>query len=188
MAENLNLQASIVLNKIDLPCNEIRQILHDEYPALGYPVVTTALGDADQFKNLLQQLDNEVSVFVGQSGVGKSSLISRVLPQESNISIGAISTTEFGRHTTTNSCFYHLPTGGALIDSPGVRELGLWHMEVAEITRGYREFLPYIQNCKFRDCDHKTSLGCSLLEAVKKGLVSRQRYNNYVKISTQFAK
>jgi ribosome biogenesis GTPase len=188
MAEYLTLKASIVLNKIDLPCNDIQQRLADEYVTLGYPILKTALEDNRQFKNLLQQLNNEVSVFVGQSGVGKSSIIARVLPEEGNISIGTISSTQFGRHTTTNSCFYHLPTGGALIDSPGVRELGLWHMAATDIARGYREFSPYLGECKFRDCDHKTSPGCSLIEAVKKGVISRQRYNNYVKITSQFAK
>ena len=126
---------------------------------------------------------------MGQSGVGKSSLITRVLPLELGIQTAAISTrTDLGCHTTSNSCLYHIPTGGALIDSPGVREFGLWHMPVTEIAKGYREFRPYLSQCKFRNCNHRDTLGCALVTAVNNTLVSRNRYDNYVKISTQFAK
>ena len=189
MAEYLHLRACIVLNKSDLPSEIIRQELLQQYESLGYSILFTGLGDKKQDKLLEQTLDQHTSVFVGQSGVGKSSLISRILPLEPNIQTAAISErTDLGRHTTSRSCFYHLPTGGALVDSPGVREFGLWHMPLSEIAKGYREFRPYLPQCKFRNCNHINTLGCALQNAVKNTWVSRNRYENYVKITAQFAK
>ena len=189
MAEYLQIHACIVLNKIDLASEGVREQLIQQYESLGYSILFTSQGDKHSFKDLEKALDHQVSVFVGQSGVGKSSLISHILPLELTIQTGAISTrTELGRHTTSTSCLYHLPTGGALIDSPGVREFGLWHMPVSEIAKGYREFAPYLTQCKFRNCNHRDDLGCALLEALKNNLIAPNRYENYVKISTQFAK
>jgi ribosome biogenesis GTPase len=93
-----------------------------------------------------------------------------------------------GQHTTSNSTYYHLPAGGALIDSPGVREFGLWHMPASEIAKGYKEFIPFIAKCRFRDCDHQKSPGCALKKAVEENHICEDRFNNYVKISAQFAK
>lgn len=188
MAEYLHLQACIVLNKIDMPCNNLKQQLLQQYEHLGYTILFTSHDDQKHHKLLQSTLNNQTSVFVGQSGVGKSSLIAGILPLESEIQTGAISTrTELGTHTTSSSCLYHLPTGGALIDSPGVREFGLWHMPIAEIAKGYREFKPYISQCKFRNCNHLDNLGCALLAAVKENLITRNRYDNYVKIASQFS-
>ena len=189
MAEYLHIHACIVLNKIDMASDVMREQLIAQYKPLGYSILFTSQDDKSSFKLLEKALDNQISVFVGQSGVGKSSLIAQILPLELTIQTGAISTrTELGRHTTSTSCLYHLPTGGALIDSPGVREFGLWHMPVTEIAKGYREFAPYLAQCKFRNCNHRDALGCALVDAVKNNLVTRHRYDNYVKISTQFAK
>lgn len=189
MAEYLQLQASIVLNKIDIPCDELQQQLRKQYEHLGYSILFTSHSDQKHHQRLQNTLDQHTSVFVGQSGVGKSSLIAGLLPHESDIQTGAISLrTELGTHTTSSSCLYHIPTGGAIIDSPGVREFGLWHMPVTEIAKGYREFKPYLARCKFRNCNHLDNLGCALIEAVHNKLVARNRYDNYVQISTQFAK
>ncbi len=189
LTEHLHLQACIVLNKIDLAAEELLQQLAQRYEPLGYPILFTGHGNKMGYNQLQKALDNHISVFVGQSGVGKSSLISKILPHEANIQTAAISTnSELGCHTTSNSYFYHLPTGGALIDSPGVREFGLWHMPPAEIAMGYREFAPLLQQCKFRNCNHRDAPGCALLNAVKNGLVTHERYHNFIKLSTQFAK
>ena len=189
MTEYLNLHACIVLNKIDLSSDKLQQQLLEQYEHLGYNILLTSKDDKKSDKLLQNTLDNQTSVFVGQSGVGKSSLITRVLPHELSIQTAAISSrSDLGCHTTSNSCLYHIPTGGALIDSPGVREFGLWHMPITEIAKGYREFRPYLSQCKFRNCNHRDTMGCALLAAVNDNLVSRNRFENYVKISTQFAK
>lgn len=187
MAEYLQLQACIVLNKIDIPCNKLQQQLLQQYKHLGYTILFTSHDNQKYQTDLQQTLDKHTSVFVGQSGVGKSSLIARLLPLEPDIQTGEISArTELGTHTTSSSCLYHLPTGGAIIDSPGVREFGLWHMPVTEIARGFREFKPYLSQCKFRNCNHIDNVGCALFEAVTQNTVSRHRYENYIKIASQF--
>ncbi len=184
MTEYLNLQACIILNKTDLPSNQIKDRLLRQYQSLGYPVVFTSHEDEKGYKLLQNLLDNQTSVFVGQSGVGKSSLISQILPLETKIHTAAISEhANLGKHTTSSSCLYHLPTGGALIDSPGIRELGLWHMQATEIANGYREFRPYLSQCKFRNCNHLNTIGCELIAAVKDKQIARDRYENYVKLS-----
>jgi ribosome biogenesis GTPase / thiamine phosphate phosphatase len=189
IAEQINTKACIVLNKTDLPCQQVENKLKTLYQPLGYNIVY-ATSNEKRKVDLEQHLTNENSVFVGQSGVGKSTLISSVLPHEVTIETGAISdVTHLGRHTTSNSTYYHLPiVGGAIIDSPGVREFGLWHMPAPEIAKGFKEFLPFLSQCKFRDCDHEHSPGCALIQAVKEDKISSDRLKNYVKISAKFSK
>lgn len=187
IAEHNNLKACVVLNKTDLPCEEIKATLNSLYSPLGYSMLLTNKQNDSQA--LEEQLNHETSVFVGQSGVGKSSIISSVVRDNATIQTGAISErTQLGQHTTSNSTFYHLPCGGALIDSPGVREFGLWHMPAADIAKGFKEFRPFLGQCKFRDCDHLISPGCALKEAVSNGKIKKERLENYFKISTQFAR
>ena len=184
MADYLKIPACIVLNKTDLVCESILQTLTKDYVPLGYSLILHAQTEGHQ-SSLQQQLQHEVSVFVGQSGVGKSSLIARVLPEHAHtIQTQAISSaSQLGCHTTRNARYYHLPTGGAVIDSPGVRELSLWHMSATDLAYGYREFIPWLGQCKFRNCEHQTSPGCAIVAAVKKQLISSARYENYVKIA-----
>ncbi|MDU5695953.1 MAG: ribosome small subunit-dependent GTPase A, partial [Haemophilus parainfluenzae] len=138
------------------------------------PVIVVNKGD-----KLTALLSDGTSIFVGQSGVGKSSLINHILPTV-NAQVGGISETSgLGQHTTTSSRLYHLPQGGNLIDSPGIREFGLWHLEPDQITKGYREFQYVLGTCKFRDCKHLNDPGCALREAVEAGRISPIRYENY---------
>lgn len=187
LAEHLDLQVCIVLNKVDMPCEPIKKNLITIYQPLGYNILLLSKDDPSSYEGLKQSLNHQTSVFVGQSGVGKSSLISGILPHEESIQTAAISVaSELGCHTTSNSRLYHLPTGGALIDSPGVREFGLWHMPASEIIQGYREFRPLVSQCKFRNCTHKDSPGCAILNALSKGEVEQSRYDNFIKITAQF--
>ncbi|MGL5742530.1 MAG: small ribosomal subunit biogenesis GTPase RsgA [Legionella sp.] len=189
MAETLQLQAVILLNKTDLHCESIKERLVMDYGKLSYPILYANQNDATGLEQLKQILHHQISVFVGQSGVGKSSLISAILPHEQNISIGSLSElSELGRHTTSNSRYYHLPSGGALIDSPGVREFSLWHINTTEIAQGYHEFRPYLSQCKFRNCTHKDTPHCAIIKARDQGLISTNRYENFIKLCTQYAK
>lgn len=189
MVEHLGLDVCIVLNKADMPCETIQKELLLYYQPLGYHILLTSKHNNQGYDELKQTLNHHTSVFVGQSGVGKSSLIAGVLPHEDNIQTAEISTgSELGCHTTSNSRLYHLPSGGALIDSPGVREFGLWHMPISEITQGYREFKPLISSCKFRNCNHKESPGCAIIAALNEGRIAQKRYDNFIKITMQFAK
>ncbi|OCH98433.1 ribosome small subunit-dependent GTPase A [Legionella jamestowniensis] len=189
MAESLKLRICIILNKFDLDCGTIREDLETFYQPLGYPLLFTSKEDPQTYLQLKEALNHHVSVFVGQSGVGKSSLIAGILPHEVNIQTAEISlNTELGCHTTSNSRLYHLPDGGALIDSPGVRELGLWHMPLSEIVDGYREFQPFSNQCKFRNCNHQDTPDCAIISAVKSGHISARRYESFIKITNQFLK
>lgn len=187
MAETLRLHAVIVLNKTDLPSNELKEQLLADYLTLNYPVIMTSNTEPDGVVKLKEALNHQISVFVGQSGVGKSSLISAILPHEENIATNALSEgSELGRHTTSNSRYYHLPSGGALIDSPGVREFNLWEMDSGLLAQGYAEFKPYISLCKFRNCTHIDTPHCAIIEALNQGKIPLRRYENFIKLCSQF--
>ncbi len=187
MAETLKLHAVILLNKTDLPCDAIKKQLIMDYAPLNYPLVLLSKDSPEGLEELKKVLNHQVSVFVGQSGVGKSSLIAGILPHEQNIITGEISLgSELGKHTTSNSCYYHLPSGGALIDSPGVREFSLWDIDASTIAQGYKEFSSYLGRCKFRNCTHENTPHCALIEALKQGGISQNRYNNFIKLCAQY--
>jgi len=179
-AETLGMQAEICLNKSDLLTKQDPVYLQAQwYQALGYHVVTASVTLQHGLDELSKSLRDKTSVFVGQSGVGKSSLIGAFIPEE-EIRIGAISEqTLHGRHTTSNSRLYHLRQGGDLIDSPGIREFGLWHMAPRDIARGFIEFRPFLDQCKFRDCAHEHEPSCALREALKTGAITADRFKNF---------
>jgi ribosome biogenesis GTPase len=189
MAETLNVRACIILNKVDLASQTLQKQLETTYLPLDYPVLFTGLNHPTGDVILAEQMKHQTNIFVGQSGVGKSSLIKRLLPHEAQIQTGELSTrTNLGCHTTSSTSLYHIPSGGALIDSPGVREFDLTHLSIPHIAQGFHEFKPYIDQCKFRNCDHESTPGCAVHQAVNNGFISPHRYKNYVRISTQFSK
>ena len=124
-------------------------------------------------------LSGHTSVFTGQSGVGKSSLINALLPA-AGARTGALSTaTGKGRHTTTTARLFHFPSGGDLIDAPGIRDFGLIHLDRDAIARGFPEFRPYLGHCRFRNCRHRDEPSCALLAAVSTGAISERRLQSY---------
>lgn len=184
MAQTLKLDAILVMNKTDLLSDELKTEFLNDYQALGYPIVFTTHHKTLESLNTL--LNHQVSVFIGQSGVGKSSLISKLLPHETNIATQSLSEhSELGQHTTSNSRYYHLPKGGALIDSPGVREFSLWEMDAIAIAKGYKEFMPYLPQCRFRNCLHVDTPGCAIIDGVNQGIISKKRYDNFVKLCSK---
>lgn len=182
ICENAQIPALIVLNKVDLLDAEQRTRAEEQlaiYRQIGYETLFISAQSGENMAALDRYLAKGTSIFVGQSGVGKSSLINHLLP-EVNAQTGAVSDISgLGQHTTTASRLYHLPQGGNLIDSPGIREFGLWHLEPEQITNGYREFQAVLGTCKFRDCKHKTDPQCALREAVEQGKISAVRFENY---------
>ena len=122
------------------------------------------------------------SVFVGQSGVGKSSLINALLPEAELITGDVSETSGLGQHTTTTAKLLHFPSGGDLVDSPGVREFALWHLPAERVGWCFIEFRDYLGTCKFRDCKHKNDPGCAITQAFEEGKISQDRYNNYHRI------
>ena len=185
-AEMLGISPIIVLNKVDLLDGDTRPRiapLLDEYRGLGYGVMETSVTLHTGLDALIKALENHTSIFVGQSGVGKSSLINAILP-DAQARVGAISeATGKGTHTTTTAWLYHLPgDSGAVIDSPGIREFGLWAIEPHQVASGFREFRPLAEQCRFRDCLHRNEPGCAVRAAVEAGQISPRRYESYLRI------
>jgi len=185
-AEVVGIEPVILLNKMDLlTADPARQTTLNNllaiYPTLGYRVLRTSIMDSG-LEELLSALRSRTSVFVGQSGVGKSSLVNVLLP-EADIRVGALSeNTQKGTHTTTTAQLWHLTCGGTLIDSPGIREFGLWHMSKEQVEQGFREFRALLGTCKFRDCHHEHEPGCAILDAAESGVVSATRLDSYRRI------
>ena len=150
-----------------------------EYEALGYQVERASAKQEEGLRSIAALVASGTSVFVGQSGVGKSSIIQRLLPEQT-IKVGEISdATGKGRHTTTTARLYHIPTGGQLIDSPGIREFGLWHTSAEDLARGFPEISAQAEQCKFRDCSHTHEPGCSVLAAVNNGKILARRLQSF---------
>ncbi|WP_160151677.1 small ribosomal subunit biogenesis GTPase RsgA [Microbulbifer sp. ALW1] len=182
-AETTGIQPLLLLNKIDLIDDSNRDHLSDllmPYPGLGYDILKLSTRTGEGLEELLALLAQGTSVFVGQSGVGKSSLINGLLPG-TDARTGALSeATGKGTHTTTAAELFHLPSGGDLIDSPGIREFGLWHMSEQELLEGFVEFRPFIGHCRFRDCRHQGEPGCAIQSALLRGDISERRMDSYL--------
>ena len=149
------------------------------YGDLGYTVKRVSSKTGSGLEDLQLLLNDHTNIFVGQSGVGKSALINAFLPNVNTLE-GLLSPgKEKGRHTTTSARLFHFPKGGDLIDSPGIREFGLWHMDEEELLNGFIEFRPFLGNCKFRDCKHQSEPGCRLLQALADGDIGVQRMESY---------
>ncbi len=169
-----DIQALLVLGKADLLTEEdgLRGLLA-EYQGLGYDTLTLQT-DGD-LSELIARMSDKTVVFVGQSGVGKSSLINALIP-DANLKVNVISeNSALGQHTTTTTTLLPLPSGGALIDSPGIREFGVWHLTVDAIRNGFIEMYPYYGMCRFRNCLHKNEPGCALIAASAEGKVLPRR-------------
>ncbi len=184
-AENSHLTPIIVLNKTDLcsqqEITELKKRLK-LYQDIGYTVIYTSAKQEHGLDSLKNHLKNNNNIFVGQSGVGKSSLINSLL--KSDARVGEISqATGKGKHTTTTAYLYFLDNDkGQIIDSPGVREFGLVKLSEPEIANGFIEFKPYLGYCKFRNCAHKNEPGCVLLNAVDENKISKKRWDSYQRI------
>ena len=190
-AENSHLKPVILLNKIDLFDEEEFSNLKQRlqlYQDIGYPVIYTSAKQEHGLDALIQLLPNNNNIFVGQSGVGKSSLINTIL-KDSDARIGEISdATGKGKHTTTTAFLYPLKNEqGHIIDSPGVREFGLIKLSEQEVLQGFTEFHPFIGYCKFRNCAHKKEPGCALLNAVNDKIISEKRWKSYQRIITSLS-
>ncbi|MCX4027594.1 small ribosomal subunit biogenesis GTPase RsgA [Endozoicomonas sp. SM1973] len=170
-AELTDIEPVILLNKTDLltkepeleaPLTNMLKIYSD----IGYQVLQASTALDHGLDQLTSLLDAHTSVFVGQSGVGKSSLVNMLLP-DVEAKVGDLSVASGkGTHTTTAATLFHFPTGGKLIDSPGIREFALWPMDRFTLAQGFKEFREVLGLCKFRDCQHEQEPGCALRQAV----------------------
>jgi ribosome biogenesis GTPase len=181
-AAHYDLDALVLLNKADRLQASVRARFDERlalYRQLGYPVCTSSALDADGVASLRPHLRGRTSVLVGPSGVGKSSLVRVIIP-DAEVTVGELShATGHGRHTTSASTLFHLPGGGDLIDSPGVRDFGVWHLPREAIARGFVELRAVAETCRFRDCRHQGELGCAVEAALADGRLHPQRVASY---------
>jgi ribosome biogenesis GTPase len=176
-AETSGIQALIVLNKIDLPESAAAQQTLALYASLGYPLLP--LCAKQDVTPLRAALAHHSSVFVGQSGMGKSTLINALLP-DANIREGDISAAlDSGKHTTTQATLYHLDGDSSIIDSPGLQEFGLHHLQIEDIAQAFIEFRPFLGQCRFHNCRHMVEPGCALDSAEAEGKIDPRRLKVY---------
>ena len=183
MAENSNLPIGIIVNKIELSSDKSKtenDFLN--YQSLGYDVHFLSVKKQINLDFFKEQLINKSHIFLGQSGVGKSSLINSLIP-DLQLRVNEISSkSKLGKHTTTNTTIYHIPSGGDLIDSPGVREFQLDSLTELEIKSGFKEFRALSDACRFRDCRHINEPNCAVKESLDQGKMNPNRYQSYLNI------
>jgi ribosome biogenesis GTPase len=183
-ATHEKLRAVIVLNKCDLADHlATSRAQLAPYVALGTPVVElSALTDATPLK---PWLSDQVSVLVGQSGMGTSTLVNALVPDAGAATREISTALDTGKHTTTHARMYVLPAGGKLIDSPGLQEFGLAHLTRGEIELGFAEFVPHLGQCRFRDCKHGNEPDCAIKTAIAHGEIDARRLAHFVTIANE---
>lgn len=180
-AEAASLKIVIVLNKCDLEQATRAALAQLQlYRDLGYPLIT--LSAKQDISPLQPYLQGETSVLVGQSGMGKSSIINALLPAAQAHTREISQALNSGKHTTTHARLYHLDGDSHIIDSPGLQEFGLAHVSEQDIAHAFVEFRPYLGHCRFSNCRHLVEPGCAVLEAATAGKIDRRRLGTFHKL------
>lgn len=182
-AEAYGIPAVLVFNKLDLFSEAGKEILQEYksiYERIGYPCYEVSALEGTHIDVLKAILRDKVTLVSGHSGVGKSTLINRIIPGL-ELRTGQISDwSDKGKHTTTFAEMIDLPFGGKLIDTPGIRELGIVDIEKAELSHFFPEMRNYLNKCRFNNCRHINEPGCMVLEAVQEGKIEESRYDSYL--------
>jgi len=176
-AEAAHIKALIVLNKCDLADNTEAMKLLSVYQNLGYQV--QPLSAKNDIAPLKQWLKNQTSVLVGQSGMGKSTIVNALLPDSAVRTQEVSAVLDSGKHTTTAAHLYHLDSNSDLIDSPGLQEFGLNHLNIEELEHAFIEFRPFLGKCRFNNCKHLHEPDCAVISAVESEKISPVRLAFY---------
>lgn len=185
-AEAYRIPAVIVVNKIDLLSDEEDKEYLEAwcylYKSIGYKVLEVSAETGEGIDKLNALLDEKITLLSGNSGVGKSTIINRIMP-DLNLRTAKISTThDTGMHTTTFSEMFPLPHGGYLIDTPGVKGFGTIDFDRNEVAHFFPEIFKIAQDCRFGDCTHTHEPGCAVLNALEESRIAQSRYNSYLSI------
>ncbi|WDF77911.1 ribosome small subunit-dependent GTPase A [Mucilaginibacter sp. AW1-7] len=184
-AEAYDIPARLIFNKVDLFSDEGLEILADlkaVYEKIGYPCFEVSALEGTNIDKVQELLKDKVTLFSGHSGVGKSSLINALLP---NLDLRTHMVSEWsdkGMHTTTFAEMFELPQGGFIIDTPGIRELGVIDIEKNELSHFFPEMRSRMNQCRFNNCRHINEPGCAVLEALEEGDIELSRYESYLSI------
>ncbi len=182
IAEGNSLGALIVINKLDLADETMTHERFADYERAGYQMHYTSAKTGKGIEELHEALKGRTSVLSGPSGVGKSSLLNGMYPGL-NLRVGEISeSVNKGRHTTVGALLHPLPDSGFVVDTPGLREVGMWGMPSEDLDSCFREFREFLDDCRFSDCTHRHEPGCGVREAVSAGSVTTARYESYLKL------
>lgn len=179
IAEANGLAARVVVNKCDLAAAEAVRVRFAEQIAVGYPFHFTSVVDGTGLDELRAELADRNSALTGPSGVGKSSLMNTLFPGLDLRTAEISESVNKGRHTTVGAVLHLLPNGNFVADTPGLREVGLWGIDVAHLAECFPEFLPFLYDCRFGDCRHLVEPGCAIREAVVRGEIFEGRYESY---------
>jgi ribosome biogenesis GTPase len=182
IAEANEIEALIVVNKVELVDPDEARAKFAVYESIGYAVHFTSVKAKVGLEKLHDTLVGRTSVLTGPSGVGKSSLMNSMYPGL-NLRVGEISeSVNKGRHTTVGALLHPLPDAGYVVDTPGLREVGMWLLSPDELAHCFREFRPLASECRFADCTHREEPGCAVTAAVASGGVARERYESYLSL------
>jgi ribosome biogenesis GTPase len=180
MAAVMEVDAILLHHKADQPCPDDIARIYQDYRDIGYTVLDTSIRQPDSLAPLHARLRGKTNVLVGQSGVGKSSLTNVLIPEADILTQTLSETTGFGQHTTSNARLYHLPDGGDLIDSPGIRDFTPPPIPPANVQLGFREIVALREQCRFHNCLHVREPNCAVKAAVASGEILQRRYQAYV--------
>jgi ribosome biogenesis GTPase len=176
--------ARVVINKVDLISEDDARARFSVYERAGYPLHLTSIVTGAGLDSLAAALHGRSTAISGPSGVGKSSLLNAIYPGFA-LRVGEISrSVNKGRHTTVGASMHPLPgpEGGFVVDTPGLREVGIWELDPRELDECFIEFRPYIAECRFADCLHRAEPGCAVRDAVAANAVSGDRYDRYLRL------
>jgi ribosome biogenesis GTPase / thiamine phosphate phosphatase len=182
IAEANNIAARVVINKSDLVPPESARLRFADYERAGYPLHITSTATGRGLGALRESLEGRTTALSGPSGVGKSSLMNAMFTGL-DLRVGEISASvNKGRHTTVGALLHPLPTGGFVVDTPGLREIGMWGMTAEHLDGYFPEFRPFLGQCRFADCVHTVEPSCAVRAALAAGEISQLRYDSYVKL------